>query len=320
MSSQATADGRMTLTITFALGTDLDNAQVQVQNRVAQALPRLPAGSAAHRRHHREGVARLHAWSCTWSRPTSATTCSTSSNYAHLQVQGRARAHRRRRRRAGVRRRRVQHARLARSRIELASRQLTATDVVRAIREQNVQVAAGVLGAPPAPTDTHVPAARSTRRAGSTTEERVRATSSSRATPTGRSRGCATSARVELGAEPLRAAQPARQQAGGRDRHLPAARASNALAGVDRRARDDGAARSRRFPRASTTASSTTRRSSCASRSSAVVETLFEAILLVVHRRAGVPADLARVDHPAGRRAGVADRHVRRDARRSASR
>ena len=32
----------MTLTITFALGTDLDNAQVQVQNRVAQALPKLP--------------------------------------------------------------------------------------------------------------------------------------------------------------------------------------------------------------------------------------------------------------------------------------
>ena len=43
MFSQATSDGVMTLTITFALGTDLDNAQVQVQNRVAQALPRLPA-------------------------------------------------------------------------------------------------------------------------------------------------------------------------------------------------------------------------------------------------------------------------------------
>ena len=40
--SQATSDGRMQLTITFALGTDLDKAQVQVQNRVAQALPRLP--------------------------------------------------------------------------------------------------------------------------------------------------------------------------------------------------------------------------------------------------------------------------------------
>src|ERR1044071_3885575 len=42
MFSQATSDGAMTLTITFALGTDLDKAQVQVQNRVAQTLPRLP--------------------------------------------------------------------------------------------------------------------------------------------------------------------------------------------------------------------------------------------------------------------------------------
>ena len=40
----------LTLTVTFKLGTDLDKAQVQVQNRVAQALPRLPRGSAAHRR------------------------------------------------------------------------------------------------------------------------------------------------------------------------------------------------------------------------------------------------------------------------------
>ena len=42
MSSQATSDGTMLLTVTFRLGTDVDNAQVQVQNRVAQALPRLP--------------------------------------------------------------------------------------------------------------------------------------------------------------------------------------------------------------------------------------------------------------------------------------
>ena len=42
MLSQSTADGLMTLTVTFALGTDLDKAQVHVQNRVAQALPRLP--------------------------------------------------------------------------------------------------------------------------------------------------------------------------------------------------------------------------------------------------------------------------------------
>src|SRR6267143_511364 len=42
MSSQSTTDGQMTLTITFRLGTDLDKAQVLVQNRVAIAQPRLP--------------------------------------------------------------------------------------------------------------------------------------------------------------------------------------------------------------------------------------------------------------------------------------
>src|ERR1700720_235223 len=43
MSSQATTDGLMTLTVTFRLGTDPDKAQELVQNRVAQAEPRLPA-------------------------------------------------------------------------------------------------------------------------------------------------------------------------------------------------------------------------------------------------------------------------------------
>src|SRR6201996_2505631 len=40
--SQATADGVMTLTVTFKLGTDVDKAQQLVQNRVAQATPKLP--------------------------------------------------------------------------------------------------------------------------------------------------------------------------------------------------------------------------------------------------------------------------------------
>jgi len=42
MSSQSTNDGQLRLTVTFELGTDLDNAQVQVQNRVAIAEPTLP--------------------------------------------------------------------------------------------------------------------------------------------------------------------------------------------------------------------------------------------------------------------------------------
>jgi multidrug efflux pump subunit AcrB len=41
-SSQATGDGKITVTVTFKLGTDLDTAQVLTQNRVAIALPRLP--------------------------------------------------------------------------------------------------------------------------------------------------------------------------------------------------------------------------------------------------------------------------------------
>src|SRR5260370_7421533 len=41
-SSQATGDGKLTVTVTFKLGTNLDTAQVLTQNRVAVALPRLP--------------------------------------------------------------------------------------------------------------------------------------------------------------------------------------------------------------------------------------------------------------------------------------
>src|SRR3569833_2519410 len=43
MYSQATSDGQLKITITFKLGTDLDKAQVLVQNRVAIAQPRLPS-------------------------------------------------------------------------------------------------------------------------------------------------------------------------------------------------------------------------------------------------------------------------------------
>ena len=42
MSSSSTADGSVSLTVTFQIGTNVDLAQVQVQNRVAQALARLP--------------------------------------------------------------------------------------------------------------------------------------------------------------------------------------------------------------------------------------------------------------------------------------
>ncbi|MBZ5756232.1 efflux RND transporter permease subunit [Pseudomonas sp. S5(2021)] len=149
MSSQATADGKLTLTITFALGTDLDNAQVQVQNRVTRTEPKLP-----------EEVTRLGITVDKASPDLTMVVHLTSpdnrydmlylSNYAVLNVKDELA------RLDGVGD--VQLFGLGDYSLrvwldpnKVASRNLTATDVVNAIREQNRQVAAGALGAPPAP-------------------------------------------------------------------------------------------------------------------------------------------------------------------------
>ncbi|WP_443192463.1 efflux RND transporter permease subunit [Pseudomonas indica] len=152
MSSQATADGKMTLTITFALGTDLDNAQVQVQNRVTRTMPTLPTE-----------VQRLGVTVDKASPDLTMVVHLTSpddrydmlylSNYAALNVKDELA------RLDGVGD--VQLFGLGNYSLrvwldpnKVASRNLTATDVVNSIREQNRQVAAGSLGAPPAPGET----------------------------------------------------------------------------------------------------------------------------------------------------------------------
>ncbi|MFS2127656.1 efflux RND transporter permease subunit [Pseudomonas sp. Pseusp97] len=152
MSSQSTADGKMTLTITFALGTDLDNAQVQVQNRVTRTQPKLP-----------EEVTRIGITVDKASPDLTMVVHLTSpdnrydmlylSNYAILNIKDELA------RLDGVGD--VQlfgmgdySLRVWLDPNKVASRNLTATDVVAAIREQNRQVAAGALGAPPSPSDT----------------------------------------------------------------------------------------------------------------------------------------------------------------------
>lgn len=152
MSSQSTADGKLTLTITFALGTDLDNAQVQVQNRVTRTQPKLP-----------EEVTRIGITVDKASPDLTMVVHLTSpdqrydmlylSNYALLNVKDELA------RLGGVGD--VQlfgmgdySLRVWLDPNKTASRNLTATDVVTAIREQNRQVAAGALGAQPAPTAT----------------------------------------------------------------------------------------------------------------------------------------------------------------------
>ncbi|HMH68803.1 MAG TPA: efflux RND transporter permease subunit [Pinirhizobacter sp.] len=148
-SSQSTSDGQMTLTVTFALGTNLNDAQVQVQNRVSQALPRLP-----------EEVQRLGVTTQKSSPDLTMVVHLTSpdnrydmlylSNYARLHVKDQLA------RLDGVGDVQIFGAGEYSMRVwldpeKLASRNMTTGDVIKAIREQNVQVAAGALNAPPGP-------------------------------------------------------------------------------------------------------------------------------------------------------------------------
>ena len=149
MSSISTSDGVMSLTVTFKLGTDLNIAQVLVQNRVAIALPKLP-----------EEVRRLGVTTTKKSTdltmvahlisPDSSRDELYLGNYAFLQVKDQLA------RIAGVGDVTLLGARDYSMRVwldpeKLASRNMTAGDVVRAIREKNLQVAAGTIGQPPAP-------------------------------------------------------------------------------------------------------------------------------------------------------------------------
>src|SRR5438874_10416958 len=147
MFSQATGDGVMTLTVTFKLGTDVDKAQVQVQNRVSQALPKLP-----------EEVRRLGVTTTKQSPDLTMVVHLFSPNnrydevylrnYATLQVKDVLA------RLPGAGDVRVFGSGDYAMRIwldpdRIAARNLTASDIVGAIREQNVQVAAGAIGQQP---------------------------------------------------------------------------------------------------------------------------------------------------------------------------
>ena len=147
MQSQANSDGNLTLTVNFKLGVDPDKAQQLVQNRVSQALPRLPPD-----------VQRLGVTTAK-SSPTLTLVVHLISpndryditylrNYAILNVKDRLA------RITGVGEVTVWGSGNYSMRVwldpqKVAQRGMTASEVVAAIREQNVQVAAGVIGASP---------------------------------------------------------------------------------------------------------------------------------------------------------------------------
>ncbi|MDX2080087.1 MAG: multidrug efflux RND transporter permease subunit [Terrimicrobiaceae bacterium] len=150
MSSQSTSDGALAITITFAVGTDLDKAQVLVQNRVAIAEPRLPEEvrriGVTVNKSSPDLLLVVHLLS-----PNGTFDQLYISNYAILQVREQLR------RIPGVGEVRLFGVREYSMRIwlqpdKLAALEMLPEDVVAALREQNVQVAAGVVGQPPTTT------------------------------------------------------------------------------------------------------------------------------------------------------------------------
>jgi multidrug efflux pump len=150
MSSQATTDGVMTLNVTFRLGTDPDKAQQLVQNRVSQAEPRLPqevrALGVTTIKSSPDLTMVVHLLS-----PNDRYDMTYLRNYAVLNVKDRLA------RIQGVGQVQLFGAGDYSMRIwldpqKVAERGLSASDVVAEIRAQNVQAAAGVIGASPSET------------------------------------------------------------------------------------------------------------------------------------------------------------------------
>ncbi|MGE0851644.1 MAG: efflux RND transporter permease subunit [Hyphomicrobiaceae bacterium] len=147
VSSNSTGDGRFTISVTFDLGTNLDIAQVQVQNRVAIAQPRLPADvrniGVTVAKASPDLMLVVHLYSPDKSRDTLFI-----SNYVNVQITDVLS------RIDGVGSITVFGSRDYSMRVwldpdRLQSMGLTAGDVVTALQGQNVQVASGVLNQPP---------------------------------------------------------------------------------------------------------------------------------------------------------------------------
>ncbi len=149
LSSTCASDGSYNLTVTFKVGTNLDMAQVLVQNRVAIAQPRLPQEV------QRQGITTKKKSTAiimvvALTSPKGAFDSLYLSNYATLRVKDTLS------RIPGVGDILVFGSSNYGMRIwldpeKLKARELTTEDVLRAVREQNVQVAAGQVGQPPTP-------------------------------------------------------------------------------------------------------------------------------------------------------------------------
>ena len=315
MSSQATTDGLMTLTVTFKLGTDPDKAQQLVQNRVAQAEPRLP-----------EEVRRLGVTTIKSSpdltmvvhllSPNDRYDMTYLRNYAVLNVKDRLA------RIEGVGEVQLFGSGDYSMRVwldpqKVAERGLSAERRGRArSAAQNVQAAAGVVGA--SPSDAGRRPAALDQRAGPAADRGGIRRHHRQDRRQRRGHAAARRRAHRARRRGLFAALAAGQQVRGRDADLPGAGLERDP-DLRRRPRDDGRAEEEHARR---------RGLQHRLRPDAVRARLDRGGRAHAARgrgagRAGrhpVPADLARVDHSADRGAGFDHRHLRGDASCSASR
>jgi multidrug efflux pump len=152
MSSQSDNTGSLTLTVTFKVGTNLDVAQVQVQNRVAVALPQLPPEVQQEGVTVKKASPNITVAVALYS-PDGSHDPLFISNYATLQLKDQIA------RLPGVGDTSIFGVRDYPMRLwldpdKLAARDITVGDVISAVKEQNVQVAAGLIGGPPLPPHT----------------------------------------------------------------------------------------------------------------------------------------------------------------------
>jgi HAE1 family hydrophobic/amphiphilic exporter-1 len=149
MSSQSTGDGRLTITVTFKLGADINQAQVLTENRAAVAIPQLPAAVQATglvvRKASPDFLMGVHFYS-----PDRSLDQQYIANYFVLHVRDQLL------RLPGVGDLGTRAVREYAMRIwidpdKAAARNLTVEDVVSALRSHNTQVAAGVVGQQPIP-------------------------------------------------------------------------------------------------------------------------------------------------------------------------
>ena len=147
ITSSSTGDGRVTINVVFKLGTNLDTAQVLVQNRVQSALPRLPQQVQQLGVQTRKNTPDI-LMAVFLTSPDKSHDIQYLSNYATLQIRDRLL------RLQGIGGINIFGGRDYAMRIwidpeKAAARNLNAGEIVAALRAQNVQVAAGSVGAPP---------------------------------------------------------------------------------------------------------------------------------------------------------------------------